>query len=70
MLLTNQRLDNLAASRVNFAACGMLTGPLLTSDLPPEPPPAPHEDNEGDADAVAGITSLGDVKLAHNPGVS
>src|SRR5882762_245366 len=30
MLLTNQRLDKLAASRVDFASCGMLKGTCLS----------------------------------------
>ncbi|KAG1831429.1 hypothetical protein DFJ58DRAFT_719578 [Suillus subalutaceus] len=33
MLVTNQRLDKLAASRVDFDARGMLTGTILTSAL-------------------------------------
>lgn len=33
MLLTNQRLDKLAASRVDFAARGMLSGTCLSSIL-------------------------------------
>jgi hypothetical protein len=76
MLLTNQRLDKLAASRVDFVARGMLQGPLLTSGLPiqepaPEPPPFPRDgDIVEDAEAVEGITSLGDVKLARYPGES
>ena len=31
MLLINQRLDKLAAARVNFASCGMLKGTYLSS---------------------------------------
>jgi len=31
MLLTNQRLDKLAAARVDFATCGMLAGTCLSS---------------------------------------
>ena len=30
MLLTNQRLDKLAAARVNFSARGMLSGTCLS----------------------------------------
>ena len=33
MLLINQRLDNLAASRVDFASCGMLNGTCLSNIL-------------------------------------
>jgi hypothetical protein len=77
MLLTNQRLDKLAAARIDFAARGMLEGPLLfgrTVHVDPDPPP-PSEPNPGgevtntdDAEAVEGITSMGDVTLARNPG--
>lgn len=65
MLLTNQRQDKLKAARVNFSACGMLTGPLLTSGLNNEPQAdAASEDGE----ATGGIASMGDVRLAQNPG--
>jgi hypothetical protein len=33
MLLTNQRLDKLAAARVDFEACGMLRGSCLSNAL-------------------------------------
>lgn len=71
MLLTNQRLDKLAAARIDFTAHGMLSGPILTSGIankPPmdAPPNEPHGD--GDAEAAGGITSMGDVQLARNPG--
>jgi len=77
MLLTNQRLDKLAASRVDFAARGMLEGPLFKlNGVPVDPdPPPPSESNPGDedsgagdAEAVEGLTSLGDVKLARHRG--
>jgi len=69
ILLSNQRLDKLAASRMDFVVRGMLQKPLLTSGLPIEPTPElPTSDPAGDAEAVAGITSLGDVKLARHPG--
>ncbi|KAJ6631644.1 hypothetical protein B0H10DRAFT_2159848 [Mycena sp. CBHHK59/15] len=38
MLLTNQRLDKLAAARMDFTARGMMDGALL-----PLPPPPPHD---------------------------
>ncbi|KAI0348891.1 hypothetical protein OH77DRAFT_1543269, partial [Trametes cingulata] len=52
MLLINQRLDKLAAARADFAARGMLEGPLVASDdewdqlhgvfgHPPQPPSPP-----------------------------
>jgi hypothetical protein len=77
MLLTNQRLDKLAASRVDFMARGMLNGPLWTSlmdaeDIPAIPRVIPSRtvssDDTGDIDAVEGITSLGDVQLARYRG--
>jgi hypothetical protein len=54
----------------------MLQGPLLTSGLPigptPEPPSSEPGSGDGtqDAKAVDRITSVGDVKLAQNPGES
>ncbi|KAH8978900.1 hypothetical protein EDB86DRAFT_3108365 [Lactarius hatsudake] len=65
MLLTNQRLDKLAATRVDLAARGLLDGPLLTSSIAIDPP-MPRGD-EGDVEAAAGITSMGDVQLARCP---
>jgi hypothetical protein len=59
MLLTNQRLDKLAAAHVDFQARGMLDGPCIT-DVPLLPKPPDVDDSE----AVLGMTSLGDVKLA------
>ena len=71
MLLTNQRLDKLAASRVDFEARGMLDE--LWGNVPPNVPPArepaPQVQNvNDDAEDVPGVTSLGDVKLARRPG--
>jgi hypothetical protein len=74
MLLTNQRLDKLAALRVDFLARGMIQGPLLMTGLsveaaPESPPSGPGSgDNTGDTEAVDGVTSMGDVKLARKPG--
>ena len=74
MLLTNQHLDKLAASHVDFAARRMLDGPLLTSGIANNPHvgTASNSVNDasgnGDVEATAGITSMGDVKLAQNPG--
>lgn len=65
MLLTNQRLDKLAAARVDFEARGMLSGSL--SRPPPQPPPL-DIDLDLDVEDADGITSLGDVKLARYPG--
>jgi hypothetical protein len=74
MLLMNQRLDKLTAAHTDFAACGMLKGPLLTSGLANNPCAdissnlAHNANSDGDVEAVAGITSMGDVQLAQNPG--
>ncbi|KAF8262360.1 hypothetical protein EI94DRAFT_1773203 [Lactarius quietus] len=73
ILLTNQRLDKLAAAHVDFVARGMLKGPLLTSGLTNEPQVDDHLDSaqnasrDNDVEAVAGIISMGDVKLARCP---
>jgi hypothetical protein len=64
MLLTNQWLDKLAATCVDFASCSMLDGSLMAANMPV--PPLNDEDNDmGDA---PGMTSLGDVKLTQYPG--
>ena len=74
MLLTNQRLDKLEATRVNFATCGMLKGPLLLSGIANEHQAdaalnvAHNPRDGGDVAADGGIMSMGDVKLAQNPG--
>jgi hypothetical protein len=74
MLLTNQQLDKLAASCIDFSACGMLMGPLLTSGLNNEPRAeatsnfTPDARGDEDDEAAGGIASMGDVKLAWNPG--
>ncbi|KAF8488801.1 hypothetical protein F5888DRAFT_1622732, partial [Russula emetica] len=65
MLLTNQRLDKLAAARVDFKSRGMLDHRSILRDVPPLPPPlAPNKDEAVDA---PGMTALGDVKLAARP---
>jgi hypothetical protein len=74
MLLTNQRLDKLAALCADFSARNMLKGPLLTSGMTIEHTPhvIPSDtvsgDSAGDIDAVEGITALGDVQLARHRG--
>ena len=70
MLLTNQCLDKLAATRVDFAARGLLQGPLLSSGIANDPHTdvalnVAHDDEDG---ADGRITSMGDVKMAQNPG--
>ncbi|KAJ7261170.1 hypothetical protein C8J57DRAFT_1635845 [Mycena rebaudengoi] len=68
MLLTNQRLNKLAAARVDFTARGMLEGSLLPpppqrESLSPDPDPDP-DDEHVENGAVDGPTCLGEVKLA------
>lgn len=66
MLLTNQRLDKLAASRVDFTMRGMLRGPCIVPKLLPEALPAPLSPEEEDVDnhPVPGPTVLASVSLA------
>jgi hypothetical protein len=70
MLLTNQRLDKLAAARVDFRTRGMLSAPLFGESIEPEPPgPPPSVDDAEDDDdggAVEGDV-LGEVILAPKP---
>ena len=53
MLVTNQRLDKLAAARVDFQARGMLDRQFGPPELPPDPPPPNNlqdvEDDDGGA---------------------
>lgn len=69
MLITNQRLDKLAASRVNFEKRGMLKDPVevdqsLGLDCNGLPESVEVDCNDGSAD---GPKTLGDVKLASRP---
>ncbi|KAF8886311.1 hypothetical protein BD779DRAFT_1611774 [Infundibulicybe gibba] len=71
MLLTNQRMDKLAAARVEFKARGMLDGPcsapiLHQSAAPPElvPEGISNELEDDEGGAVEGTACLGDVRLA------
>jgi hypothetical protein len=73
MLLTNQRIDKLAACRVNFTARSMLDGPCLAPDvipiIPPPPlPPVPGPDP--DDDAINGPRAATSVSLALTRGKS
>ncbi|KAJ7862883.1 hypothetical protein B0H14DRAFT_3084624 [Mycena olivaceomarginata] len=69
MLLINQRLDKIAAARVEFVSRGMLDGALLPFPPPPprdnpSPPPEDPNDENVDAGAIEGATCIGEVKLA------
>ncbi|KAJ7113623.1 hypothetical protein C8R44DRAFT_741205 [Mycena epipterygia] len=68
ILLANQRLDKLAAARVDFTARGMMSGAFLPLPPPPpreslSPPPDPN-DERIDHGAIDGPTCLGEFKLA------
>ncbi|KAF8957103.1 hypothetical protein BDZ97DRAFT_120310 [Flammula alnicola] len=67
MLVTNQRLDKLAAARVDFRARGMLKTPLFGETEVTEPgPPSmpPEEDDDGGA---VDEDILGEVILSQKP---
>lgn len=63
MLLTNQRLDKLAAARVDFVSRGMLP----TSYIPLQPPPSRGK-NDDDGGPVNGAVVEGNVVLARTRG--
>jgi hypothetical protein len=70
MLLINQRMDKLAAARVDFAARGMLDGHNLDQWIP-EPPldVIPEEGEDLDAENIDDRPAfLGEVKLAKTSG--
>ncbi|KAG1836302.1 hypothetical protein F4604DRAFT_1886122 [Suillus subluteus] len=73
MLLCNQRLDKLAASRVDFATRGMLNGSVLSRTVaalyPAEVPVVrpQTEDEADDGEIVKGSTVLAFVRLAKTP---
>jgi hypothetical protein len=68
MILTNQRLDKLAAARVDFKARGMLTAPLFGELVEPEPlPPSESLDEEDDDGGAVDDDVLGEVLLAQKP---
>ncbi|KAF8155158.1 hypothetical protein K438DRAFT_1863011 [Mycena galopus ATCC 62051] len=62
MLTINDRLDKLAAARVDFAARGMLSGPITYPVPPPAAPLPSEEDDDGGPSDERKV--LGDVKLA------
>ena len=66
MLLTNQHLDKLAASKVDFIAHGMLSGLLPALGVVLEA----IEDEDGDEDdMVAGPRVMAEVFLARTLGI-
>ena len=62
MLVTNQRLDKLVATGVEFQARGMLDSPAINVDPLPEPE---KESDDDDGDAIDGDV-LAQVKLARH----
>jgi hypothetical protein len=68
MLLTNQRLDKLAAARVDFESRGMLNQRSILRDVSPSPPPLALDENDNEDADAPGMTALGDVRLAVRPG--
>lgn len=76
MLLINQRLDKLAAARADFAARGMLEGPvfglqglaaLLPAQPPSAPPPPTPADDSDDSDGSGDESNL--IIMAKRKGV-
>lgn len=69
MLLTNQRLDKLAAVTVDFRARGMLARSIWDGYVDPPPPPArpPAEDEDEDGETVDDHSIIGEMKLAYHP---
>jgi hypothetical protein len=70
MLVTNQRLDKLAAARVDFQARGMLKTPLLGEEnvLQAVPPTHLHDDDNDEGAVDDDI--LGEVILSQKPRTS
>ncbi|KAF9232868.1 hypothetical protein BU15DRAFT_90553 [Melanogaster broomeanus] len=68
MLLTNQRIDKLAASLVDFTARGMLTEPSALSHLryfeAGQPDATEGDELEEEGDAIDGEQALCDIRLA------
>lgn len=69
MLLTNQRLDKLAACHIDFKSRGMLSG-SCTATIPLEPPPILPPADDGDSDPTDGPRVLAQVVLAKKRGTT
>ena len=70
MLVTNQRLDKLAAARVDFQARGMLKTPLFGEANVPQAAPLTNLDDDDDDDDDEGALDedvLGEVVLSKKP---
>lgn len=83
MLVINQRIDKLAAARVDFKERGMLEGSILPfhllpdGDLPPHAPhpqlpplPVPYDDEGEEFGIVDEPESLSEIRLAKTYGTS
>ena len=70
MLVTNQRLDKLAAARVDFQARGMLDWRLRPPDLPPDLPANNLSDEEDDDGGAVDGDIDSEVILAQIPSES
>lgn len=68
MLLTNQRLDKLAAARLVYSQKGMLDGPLVPTGRGEDITTLQEKDAEDDSRAVEGEKTDYDVQLARKPG--
>jgi len=69
MLLTNHRLDKLAACRIDFKSRGMLSGSCPAA-IPPEPPPILPPADDGDSDPTDGPQVLAQVVLYKKRGTA
>lgn len=67
MLVTNQRLDKLAAARADFVERGMLDGPCLAPNIVIETVHVPNNEDPDD-EAAEGPRVLATVKLAKRKG--
>jgi hypothetical protein len=71
MLLTNQRLDKLAACAADFRARGMLQSSIWDGHINcPPAPKAVERDDDDDGGAVDQQEIIGEVNLAQKPGTS
>ncbi|KAJ6609225.1 hypothetical protein B0H10DRAFT_2298332 [Mycena sp. CBHHK59/15] len=67
MLTINDRLDKLAAARIDFVERGMLSGPSARPLLPTPDPPPQAADEDDDGGDTGERTILGEVMLAKTP---
>lgn len=69
MLVINERLDKLAATRVDFRIRGMLDSSLFGDTAMGVPSSDLNDNEDDDADAVESAEVLAEVKLARTPGI-